>query len=70
MCVPASSCVIKFHSEDRNPDWGFRITAKAKCKSFTLPPEQPPLLGPSALSMLQACGAKVCFASPRHASRV
>ncbi|CAN0181713.1 unnamed protein product [Pylaiella littoralis] len=58
VCVPASSCVIKFHSEDRNPDWGFRITAKAKCKSFTLPPERPPLLGTSALSMLQACGAK------------
>eukprot|EP00752_Nemacystus_decipiens_P002251 g2132.t2 len=58
VCVPASSCVIKFHSEDRNPDWGFRITAKAQCKSFTLPPERPPLLGPSALSMLQACGAK------------
>ncbi|CAM9280265.1 unnamed protein product, partial [Ectocarpus sp. 13 AM-2016] len=58
VCVPASSCVIKFHSEDRNPDWGFRIVAKAKCKTFTLPPERPPLLGPSALSLLQACGAK------------
>ncbi|CAM9143892.1 unnamed protein product [Scytosiphon promiscuus] len=58
VCVPASSCVVMFHAEDRNPDWGFHITAKAKCRSFTLPPEQPPLLGTSALALLQACGAK------------
>lgn len=40
MCVPASSCVIWFHAEDRNPDWGYRITARATCKEFTDPPER------------------------------
>lgn len=40
VCVPAPSCVIKFHAEDRNPDWGYRITARAKCKESTEPPER------------------------------
>lgn len=40
--IPAGKCVVYFHSDSSDNDWGFRFTARARTVSVEKPPPIPP----------------------------
>jgi len=56
LVIPADSCVLYFHSDGSNNDWGYKFTAKAHCVVKTFPPERPPLLHNSVAGHLKLLG--------------
>ena len=56
LIIPADSCVMYFHSDGSNNDWGYKLTAKAHTVQKTEPPPLPPLLHLSILSHLKLLG--------------
>lgn len=48
MIINASSCILHFHSDSSNNDFGFKLTVKAKGRKFA----QPPIYKPRPLFQL------------------
>eukprot|EP01041_Mallomonas_annulata_P000210 gene210-379_t len=43
LVIPSDSCVLYFHSDASNNDWGYKFTVRAHCVVRTEPPPLPPL---------------------------
>lgn len=66
--IPAERFVVYFHSDGSNNDWGFKLTAKARCVKRTVPPDRPPLLSLSLLAQLKHSGLRAASSLISHCS--
>ncbi|RYH29970.1 hypothetical protein EON65_06690 [archaeon] len=58
LVIPASSCVMYFHSDASNNDWGYKFKVSATVSTMTEPPNMPPLAHYSLLAQLKMCSFK------------
>jgi hypothetical protein len=56
LVIPEESCVMHFHSDGSNSDWGYKFTVKAHCVVKTYPPDRPPLLHNSVIGQVKLLG--------------
>ena len=58
LTIDAESCVLYFHSDSSQCEWGYKFKATAYCRSVEEPPSLPPLLQLSLLSSLKLAGLR------------
>lgn len=56
LVIPADSCIMYFHSDGSNNDWGYKFTVKAHCVVKSYPPDRPPLLHNSIIGQIKLLG--------------